>query len=140
MNYEDRIRRAFADTGWKVRWNDGWFWDAIGYGKIHTNYKSVVLESPGGKVLVNAGTTSSGMADRYGRDYVFASAEADMSGAVRPYMYVKSWINVAWYLVGRGVRLNGPKWYSDGAGACLTSSVEEFALKLSVFGWGETEL
>ena len=138
MNEEDRIKRAFAGTGWNVRWNDGWFWDIVKHYKTRDDYKSIVLESPDGKVLVNAGTTWPAMADYYGRDYVFASAGADMSGVMRP--HGKTWINVVGYLVGHGVlALAAPKWYSGGD-ACFVSSVEEFALKLAAFGWSETAL
>ena len=143
MTEEDHIRDAFAGTGWKVLWNGGWLWQ-ICKNNSRYDYKSVVLESPDGNVFVNAGTTGPSTADHYGRDYVFATAAADMSGTPRPRPGARDvWINAVGYRRGpKGGQLEEPKWYAERTifgegGKCLVGSVEEFAFKLAAFGWSE---
>jgi len=140
---EEYFNSVFAGTGWKVLWNDGWLW-RIAKNSERYDYRSVVLESPDGTVLVNAGTTGPSDFKRYGRGCVFTTAVADMCGRPRPYSSRGSpWINAVGYRRGPKCRmLEEPKWYAERTcfgegGKCLVGSVEEFALKLAAFGWSE---
>ena len=128
---ENAFRMAFAGTGWKVEF-------VMGFKR--PDCASVVLESPDGNVLVNAGTTRPWYFMKYGREYVFECAAADMTGKTRPRDDESDyWCNAVGYLNPGCRQLDEPKWYADAevGDGCLTSSVEEFALKLAAFGWSE---
>ena len=136
---EKEFRKAFANTGWNVLYNGGDMWElVVGFEK--PNYASVVLESPDGNVFVNAGTTRPWYLVKYGREYVFECAAADMTGKRRPLDDDSDyWCNAVGFLSQGCRQLDEPEWYANAevGNGCLTSSVEEFALKLAAFGWSE---
>ena len=133
---ERKLKKLAGPTGWKVLWNDGWFWRAAGM-QHRDDYASVVLESPDGKTWVNVGTTAPARLDSYGRDFVFACALADIGGKRRPKIpEFGGWIQPCVVPAASRSRVaRVPDWLvSKTTGECLVKSAEEFMFKLSMFG------